>query len=80
MPFQLIYLKALEQPAIGYAAASKFQVAPFRCPRCNERVWIRVRRKQGAPIGATCEVCTWLTTYRQKPTTPAAPNQMPLPR
>lgn len=75
MPFQLIYLRALDEPAIGFAASSKFQVAPFRCPRCYERVWIRIRAKTKTPLGATCESCTWLTTYRISATLPAAPKQ-----
>lgn len=78
MPFQQIYLAALDEPAIGYAASCKFQVAPFRCPRCNERVWVRVRVKTHAPLGATCEVCPWLTTYLNPPHLPAAPLQSKL--
>lgn len=80
MTFQLIYLKALDEPAIGFAASPKFQVAPFRCPRCDERVWIRVRTNQRTPIGARCEICTWLTTYHTKPQLPPAQKQMTLPR
>lgn len=80
MPFQDIYLKALDEPAIGFAASPKFQVAPFRCPRCNERVWIRVRTNRRTPIGARCEECTWLTTYHVKPQLPAAQKQTTFPR
>lgn len=76
MPFQLIYLKALAEPAIGFEASSKFQRAMFNCPRCNAWVYIRLRNKTRTALGATCTKCPWLTTHLIKPSPPPAPPQL----
>ncbi len=77
--FQVIYVKALDEPAIGYAASPKFQRAMFDCPKCGAWAWIRLRDGKRVALGATCSKCPWLTTYLVKGKLPPAPVQTSLP-
>lgn len=67
MHFHRIYEKALAEPAIGYAASSKFEKAEFECPKCKGIVWTRLQRDTKRPLGFRCPGCGWISTYTYDP-------------
>ncbi len=67
MFFQRIHERALAEPAIGYAASSKFTQAPFDCPKCKGIVWQRHPKNSNRPLGFVCPKCGWLSTYTYDP-------------
>ena len=75
MQFQEIYVRALDEPGIGYAASYKFQRAPFNCPKCGSRVYVRLRGRTRTTLGATCSACPWLTTFVMRPKLPPTDDQ-----
>lgn len=77
-PFQSIYTESLRKPREGYAASTRFTLAPFDCPECTYPVYVRRRTTSYAPIGCICPNCGWMATYRQKPALPRAPLQQKL--
>lgn len=75
MALQEIYAAALAKPKGGFKRSPKFRPSVTDCPECSRAVWLRIRHKTGTVIGATCESCSWRTTYAQKPELPDAPSQ-----
>lgn len=77
--FQKIYIDALDEPAIGYAASPVFSKSILVCPKCGGTLWLRHRRRTRTIIGLTCATCPYLSTYTTKPATPSAPLRLNLP-
>ncbi len=75
---QQIYKLALKRPREGYALSPLFKPAPFKCPRCSGKVYVRNRRNSSTAIGAICCQCSWTATHVQRPDLPPAPPQSEL--
>ena len=73
--FQIIYARALDEPAIGYGPSSKFRRGSGSCPKCGGTIWLRLRRASGTVIGVTCETCPWIHTYVVRLPLPPSPVQ-----
>lgn len=54
-----------------------------KCPRCGGDVYARIRMRDAATLGVTCDDCPWISTFRQKTEktknleTPDLPNLPP---
>ncbi len=70
---------ALDEPAIGFEASSKFVRSAHVCPRCGGPIWLRVRFKSGAIIGVTCEECSYFLAYAPRPMLPPSGDIVDLP-
>lgn len=73
--FQPIYERSLREPSCGFEAHGLFTTAPFDCPDCGAKVWVRLRAKSHTPIGCTCSRCTWIACYLVSAALPRAPIQ-----